>query len=153
MKSFKEFIEEDKGTYVCAKFDNATNMALKEYAKSLGLTPIKDFHVTIVYSEKTLNVDYGETFLDENIYADIVGIKYLGEPESEWRAIVLELSCEWLENKFNDYVEKYNYEHTYPEFIQHTSLAYKPPEGLKLDDIRLPDFSLIINKLVVQPML
>ena len=144
MKTFKEYQEEqDLGTYVSVKFSSATNVNLKKYAEKLGLNPITDFHATIVYSPKALkDVVNSKKDISNMLSGTITGIKYLGEKDSEWRAIVLTIQSNTLDTLFKKYVDKYGYINPYDKYIRHISLAYSPPEGLDLSNIVLPKFKI-----------
>ncbi|MFK5882808.1 MAG: hypothetical protein QM489_00510 [Candidatus Izemoplasma sp.] len=152
MMDFEQFLNEEheKGTYVSAKFSAKTNKNLKEYAESLGLDPIKDFHATIVYSIETLDLDPGKSPIKVKEKGSIVGIKYLGEKDTEWRAVVLTIKSKILKERFDHYVKAHGYKNKFPDYIQHISLAYKPPEDLKLKTIKLPSFKIEFKEEVIE---
>lgn len=141
---FKEFLNElkDVGTYISASFTEESNKQLSDYAESIGLKPMNssEFHVTIVYSPTSIDVKHGMHKLDGT--AEVTGIKYLGDEDSEYRAIVLEIESKAILDRHNHYIEEHNYKHSYDSFIQHVSLQYKPEEGINLNEIELPKFKL-----------
>lgn len=143
-------IIQEPGTYVSVKFTQETNENLRDFALELGLDPIEDFHMTVVYSPKPLNIDFGKKKF--NGFAKITGMEYLGELDSDHRAIVLNVHSNEVQELYNYYVEKHGYVHTYDEFIQHISLAYKPPEDLDLSSIELPDFEIQFDHIEVEAL-
>ena len=149
--TFKDFLKENSsGTYIAVKFSSSTNEKLEKFTKDLGLTPVEDFHCTICYSKKKLNVNYGEK--DFNGNAKITGINYLGEKDSDYRAFVLEIDSPEIKKLHEKYVQEYNYEHTFDKFIQHISLAYKPDENIDIKNIELPNFNIEINKEIIETL-
>jgi hypothetical protein len=100
--------------------------------KSLNIKNIiNDLHITLIYDVSNPVVDFK---LDKNreYSASIKDAKTLGEPGTKWFAIALTLKSKDLEDRHNDYI-KAGFKHSYPEFIPHLSLKYKPTE----DDINI----------------
>ena len=158
--SFRELIEgknempskDTDGVYMCVKFTQETNENLYDFTQFLGLDPIKpeDLHATIVYSIEPLDIPHGVKPCDGVCYP--TGLKYLGEKMSKWRALVLEVQSNKLQELYDEAVQKYGYVSQYDSYVQHISLAYKPPEDLDLSDVTLPDFPIEIDKIVVEPL-
>ena len=130
-------------TFICANLDQKTQKALKEYAIGIGINESKfnsDLHATIVYSEEELGLTHGTNPLSGTMKP--VGLKYLGALGSKWRAIVVEVQSDVLQERYNYYLSK-GYKPRFPNYLQHISLAYEPDE-LDLSTIKLPDFDLIV---------
>jgi len=151
MKTLKDILNEEiRGDYVSVGFDDITNKKLKEYAISLGLQPIENFHSTVVYSPVSL---YPPLIKGTSLFEDtakVVDIKYLGDPDSEWYAVVLEIISPNTLNMHNNYMKNHNYVHNHDDYIQHISLAYAPPKNLDLGGLTLPDFSINITSKTVE---
>jgi hypothetical protein len=152
MKSFKEYVLEKKalGLYVCVRFTQESNDKLKEYAISLGLDPIDDFHATVVYSEKPLNVPHGTLPYSDTLTP--VGVRYLGDVGSEYRAVALEVTSEGLQSIFDNYVDNFGYENRFDGYLQHVSLAYKPREDIDSINSILPNFTIQVDRITVAPL-
>jgi len=158
--NFRELIEgknemptnDTDGIYMCVKFTQETNENLYDFAKSLGLDPIEPekLHATVVYSTDPLDMPHGAKPCNGECFT--TGLKYLGEKDSKWRALVLEVQSDKLQELYDEAVEEYGYVSQYDSYVQHISLAYKPPEDLDLSDIILPDFPIEIDKIVVEPL-
>lgn len=151
MKTFKQFIsEKPDGTYVAVRFSDESNKKLKEYAESLGLTPIKDFHSTIVYSIPTLDTPKGTTKLSATLHPK--KLMYLGEVGNEYRALVIEVESDELQREHDNYVDKHGYKPRFESFLKHVSLAYSPKEGINIDELPLPDFKIDVVSKYVQTL-
>jgi hypothetical protein len=143
-------IDSEPGTYVSVRFTKDTNKKLREFALSLGLKPIDKFHITVVYSPKPLGVEFGESRFNGS--AKITGIDYLGDIDSEYRAVVLHVDSKEVQNLYDTYEVIHGYKHTYDEFIQHVSLAYRPPEDLDLSQVDLPDFEIEFSYVKIEAL-
>lgn len=158
--SFKKFLElmegsklpqkETDGTYVSVQFTDETNKKLEEFTRQLGLEPVEKFHSTVVYSVDPLGIEFGSN--DITGTGKITGIEYLGDKDSEWRAVVLNIDCPFIQSRHDFYKEEYGYVHSYPEFVQHISLAYSPPENIDLSSIELPTFDIKLDKEIVESL-
>lgn len=139
------------GTYVCVKFTKESGKKLYNFAKSLGLKPIPahEMHITIVYSTKKLKIKNGISGMNFSVQGS--KLEYLGDKDSNWRALTLKLKSEKLQD-LHDSFKEYGYIHPYDDFIPHVSLAYQPPEDLELDKIEVPDFELDVQSMVIETL-
>ena len=129
MKKFKEYVK-GKG-YIslsvtdddCKKIFNILDeLNIKNYNK--------DLHLGLMYDESNPKIDV--ELSKKSYVAKINSIKTLGEPDSKWCAIALDLESPELDERHNE-LKKLGFTHSYPDFIAHISMKYKPTE----DDIRI----------------
>ena len=127
MKKFKEYVK-GKG-YIklsvtdddCRKiFDILDELNIKDY--------IQDLHLTLMYDRSNPKIDVDTP--KKSYVAKIKSFKTLGEPDSKWYAIALDLESPELDERHNE-LKKLGFTHSYPDFIAHISMKYKPTE----DDI------------------
>lgn len=125
MKKFKEFLT-GKG-YIslsvtdddCKKiFDILDGLNIKDY--------IKDLHLTLMYDKSNPKIDVDSQ--KKSYIAKINSFKTLGEPDSKWYAIALDLESPELNERHNE-LKKLGFAHSYPNFIAHISMKYKPTES------------------------
>jgi hypothetical protein len=152
MKTFNQYMSDEisLGTYVCVRFTDESNRKLAQYALELGLTPIDDFHTTVVYSEKPLAVPHGTLPFSDTLTPVSVG--YLGPVDSEWRAVVINVSSNGLQGLFDHYVDKLGYEPEFTPLLQHVSLAYKPREDIDYINSVWPNFEIVVDKITIEPL-
>ena len=125
LKSFSEFTE-GKG-YINLSVIDKDKDRLFSLLDSLGIhNYIDDLHVTMMYDKSNPALDYKPN--DKVYKANIVGVKTLGEPDSKWYAIALELDSEELHKRHTE-LKQLGYKHSYPDFLPHISLKYKPTES------------------------
>lgn len=125
MKKFKEFTE-GKG-YINLSVTDKDRDKLFSLLKDLGVKDyIKDLHVTMMYDRSNPVINYKSN--NKTYKAKIVGAKTLGEPDSKWYSIALELESEELHKRHNE-LKQLGYKHSYPDFLAHVSLKYKPTES------------------------
>jgi hypothetical protein len=131
-------------TFVCANIDEKTCQRLKAYARYIGLgedSLHEDLHATIVYSPESLGLEF--TTVPLSCQLKPVGLRYLGEVGSKWRALVVEVESPVLQSRYDHYVAN-GYKPLYDTYLQHVSLAYDPPE-MDLSKVKIPCFSLGVD--------
>lgn len=125
LKSFSEFTE-GKG-YINLSVTDKDKDKLFSLLKDLGVKDyVDDLHVTMMYDRSNPALDYKPN--DKTYKANIVGVKTLGEPDSKWYAIALELESQELHKRHIE-LKQLGFKHSYPEFLAHVSLKYKPTES------------------------
>ena len=129
MKSFKDYTE-GKG-YISLTVVDADSKKISDILDDLNIKDyVKDLHVTMMYDRSNPNLNYQT---NNKVYkAKIKSFKTLGEPDSKWYSIALDLDSSELHDR-HDELKNLGYTHSYPSFIAHVSLKYKPSE----DDIKL----------------
>lgn len=126
MKKFKEY-RSGKGYSSLQLVEESKDQILKILAQLKINGVIDDMHITLIYdrSNPTSNIKIDP----RTVYnADITGIKTLGEPGTKWYAITLELNSPEIVARHKDYIQA-GFTHSYPTFIPHMSLKYKPTES------------------------
>ncbi len=121
-----EVVKQGKG-YGSLQLDKESATAIKKTLKDIGVdNVISDLHITIIYdrSNPTLDMEIDNT---KEYEANVVDIKMLGEPGTKWYAIALTLESPDIEKRHKDYIDA-GFKHSYPEFLAHMSLKYKPSE-------------------------
>src|SRR5574343_1536753 len=100
---------------------------IHEVLKLLKITnTINDLHITLIYDVRNPVLDF-KVNSNRKYVATIKDVKTLGEPGTKWYAVALTLSSTEIEDRHNEY-KKAGFKHSYPEFIPHLSLKYKPTE-------------------------
>jgi hypothetical protein len=72
-----------------------------------------------------------------------VGLRYLGEVGSKWRALVVEVESPVLQSRYDHYVAN-GFKPFYYTYIQHVSLVYNPPD-MDLSKVEIPSFPLVVD--------
>jgi hypothetical protein len=112
---------ESQGTYVGAKIDEDSTFELVRLQKSLRLNnPLepKDFHTTILYSRKNIDVPVVEgSFASIGYYVDT------WETKSGESVVVLKLRSERLTQRHEDLIS-IGGTHDYPDYSPHITLSY-----------------------------
>lgn len=117
---------EGKG-YGSLSLDNDSSKQIKKVLKELGINDIiDDLHITVIYDVSNPNIDL-DIDESEEYEASISDIKMLGEPGTKWYAIALTLESPDIVNVHKKYIDA-GFKHSYPNFIPHLSLKYKPSE-------------------------
>lgn len=87
---------------------------------------ITDMHITLIYDTSNPTTDI-KTDSKAEYSASITGAEALGEPGTKWYAIALTLKSPEIDTRHKDYIDA-GFKHSYPEFVPHLSLKYKPSE-------------------------
>lgn len=121
--------------YIALKVNKADATKIHEIANEAGVTdliPVDEMHMTLIYDKSNPSIDHplsNETY-DSRIHA----IKELGE--GKWKAVVMELLCPEISAR-HSHLKRLGYSHSYPDFIPHVSIKYKPEKGdlMKLKEV------------------
>ena len=128
MKSFKEY--SDGAGYISLALTDKDSEKIFSILKRLGITDyVKDLHVTMMYDRSNPNIKVEKNH--KQYAAKIESFKMLGEPDSKWYAIALDLESKELHDRHEE-LKEMGFKHSYPTFIAHVSLKYKPSE----DDVK-----------------
>lgn len=128
MMTYNEFINDgNTGGYVSLKVDQESSMHIDHVLSHYNIDNlIDDLHLTLMYDARNPSII---SLPEESEYdADVIGIEMLGEEGSEWRAIVLKLGGEQLAQRHKELLTA-GYKHSYPDFIPHVSIKYKPTQS------------------------
>lgn len=112
--------------YVSVKLDLDQAVELHKFLTGLGFRNLIEphkFHVTLMYDESNPLKVPGASKQDHR--ATITGYDVLGELTSKWRAVVLNLDSESLVARHEE-LKTFGFEHSYPDFIAHLSVKYRP---------------------------
>ncbi|AUR81047.1 RNA ligase [Vibrio phage Aphrodite1] len=118
----KGYVSVDLAYFQCGR--------LRELVTNHGIKPIDDgdFHVTIAYDKElidnTLEIDIDKNRLYE---AKVIGVELMGEVKDGLQsAVALTLESEELVEEHFKWMAA-GYEHGWPEYIPHMSVAYDVP--------------------------
>ena len=144
--SFREFLKEDeKGVYVAVKFDNESNKSLRKIIEDYDIPSTledEDFHSTIIYSRKN-----GNFKVNEKLSEIAVPLKFhIFETQENKRALVVLLDCEYLKERHNELMEKYNLTYDFDEYIPHITLSYDIGDMEVPKDVEFPEKLTIITE-------
>lgn len=128
MKTFKDFTT-GKG-YIKLSVTDEDSKKIFGILDELGIKDyIKDLHLTLMYDRSNPKIDV--TTSTKSYTAKINSFKTLGEPGTKWYSIALDLESPELDERHNE-LKELGFKHSYPKFIAHVSMKYKPSE----DDIK-----------------
>lgn len=94
---------------------------IPEVPEGTDLIPVNKLHATLMY-DKT-NPDIIPRSNNTIYKGKIVGVEMLGNVGSQWRAVVLLLESETVQNRFKE-LTKQGFKHSYDDLKLHVSLSY-----------------------------
>ncbi|PPD55550.1 MAG: hypothetical protein CTY12_00810 [Methylotenera sp.] len=122
----KEIVEGVSGKgYGSLTLESSSVDKIKALCKEIGVNGIiSKLHITVIYDRSNPNISMK---LDntKKYKATVDGVKCLGEPDSKWYAIALELTSPEITAVHKKYIDA-GFKHSYPNFIPHLSLKYQP---------------------------
>lgn len=115
--------------FVSVKLDKSDAEKIVSVLKTIGIDCIEvsKLHVTVIYDESNPEIT-GVFNKDKKYKATVTGIKRLGTKGSKWEAIAFELKSPELEKRHKE-LKDLGFKHSYPQFLCHMSLVYKPAIG------------------------
>lgn len=113
--------------YISVRVAPAFEDIISRHVSYAGVQPLKsgDYHATLMY-DKRRSLDKPLTFIDpsKQFLGTITGIKEMGIRNGRViKAMALEIASGDLAEEF-ERLKRVGYEHSYPEFVPHVSLAY-----------------------------
>jgi hypothetical protein len=138
--------------------DHDTQAALSAWAQAQGFDltqayggrPITadmfDFHITLLASANDVAIPVTDHRI-EPVQADATGFLALG-PEADTPALALSSDGPLADLRAH-FLDTYGAEPTYADFKPHISLSYAWSGEPALDDLPLPDFALVFDRLVI----
>lgn len=137
--------------------DHDTQNALAAWAEAAGfdqayggraITPdMFDFHITLLATADAVSIPETDHLI-EPVAVEAVSFDALG-PDKD--TPVLSLSKDGLQLLRDYFIETYGAEPIYTDFKPHVSLSYAWDGEPALEDLELPDFPLVFDRLVVKP--
>jgi hypothetical protein len=125
MLTFEQW-KQYKGGYVSVKLSEEDSKRIRRFFNDNGVEDIiEDLHVTLMYDVS--NPAYKVESLHDKFVGIITGCKLLGEKGSKWGAVTLTLESPDLIAQHN-VLSNLGYKHSYPEYIPHLSIKYKPSD-------------------------
>lgn len=164
MKTLKDYLCENtlKETrkYISVIYDDTTQEKLRSYCVKNGFDLSKKyngedqkitdfvFHTTVFYSTTTHKIKNEiKDFHPSEAYA--VSFDMFGQ---NYDVPVLKLDSEAIYNLREYYKNKYNMEDEWADFKPHISLSYNRVDLPDIDNIPLPDFVLIFDKIKIEDL-
>lgn len=141
--SFKDYLNEEKGTYAGFKFDKESQDYIMDLIKELNVpNPVSrdDLHSTLLYSEKYLP-DYKAA---KNINGVAVADKLEIFKTDEGNVLVLRLDSEFMRKRHNELMRVHDATYPYPEYKPHVTLSYDVGD-FKIPKVKLSK-GIIIDK-------
>lgn len=120
-----------KNGYVSVTLHPQDALIVNDWATRCGVVDTVEpekLHATLYYAQS----DSNEVEIDpEKVYVVRVkeGIHRMGEYGSEWEALTVHLEGDDLEKRHNELRDLMGQDHSYPDFMAHLSLKYRPDEG------------------------
>lgn len=142
--------EPSTGLYVCAKFTPETVEKLAAFAKPLGIPnalPASSYHTTIVYSKQPV---FWRCMHDAGFPAKPVRWEVWSDHKTEKPVLVLHVESDFLRTRFDLAMDR-GASYDFPDYQPHVSFSYDA-EGIDPSTLPLPDFDLIIDKEIAQPL-
>ena len=132
-EKFKEFVKKklnitektaDKGIYLAAKFTQSNEDDLFIFIKDNNIPSTltrDDFHSTIIYSRKYADLPINDT--EDLGYAEPEKF-HIFETQEGKRALVILLKSDYLLNRHNELMKKYDLTYDFEEYLPHATLSY-----------------------------
>lgn len=139
------------GLYVCAKFTKDTVKRLTAFASELGiknLIPAAKFHTTIVYSKAPIywraehNIGHTARAKRWEVWSD----HKTGKP-----VLVLHVESDYLRTRFKLAMDR-GASYDFPTYNPHISFSYDAGEGFDESNLPLPDFNIVLDKEIAEPL-
>jgi 2'-5' RNA ligase len=140
MKEVKKLTKE--GSYIGLNISDSSIQALKTLQTKLGINEDSQFHITLVYSRKKIDMDLNKK-VNRTIHAEKFHIFDNSKTGGD-RALVIQFHCPYCEQRHNYAEVALGATFDYPKYESHITLAYKW-EGDKPSDDLLKDFKIIIT--------
>lgn len=126
------------GTYAGVRFDPDTIERLQELQSDLGVPePLgsADFHSTLLYSRRFCPDYKAKGELSPVITSDDTTFKLEIWPSNsgEKNVLVLQYTCEWLEERHAELMDKHRATWDHPDYIPHITLSYNVGEWTPKD--------------------
>lgn len=112
--------------YVGLKLNSSSADAIYSVVNNIGVEGVvfpNDMHVTIMYDVR--NVIETVDISDKNFVASLTNISMFGDYDDRWSAIVIELECLQLRQRYRELVSM-GFTHSYDEFRPHVTIKYCP---------------------------
>ena len=119
-------MNEGKG-YASLTLNNDATKQIKDILSELNIEgAINHLHLTTMYdsSNPKIKVDCNPS---KEYTATITGSEMLGMRDSKWYAFTLILDCPEIIQLHENY-KQLGFKHSYPDFLPHMSLIYRPSE-------------------------
>lgn len=149
----KKKAKDDSGTYVSGKFSEESCDELYDLVKELKIpnpVPKESFHVTIVYSPKTVKYKgLGEL---ENPWIVIPKNLHIFHTQDGKNCLVMKLHAPELIEQHQMIVDDYGAEHTFDEYIPHVTCSYDVGEDYKIPKKKIKKIELEIVEEISEPI-
>jgi hypothetical protein len=159
MKSLKEYLIETveyKRKYVAIVYDQETQDKLRTYCYANGFDITQDydgnyqnpeefnFHTTIFYTTSKHNIENKEVTLEIPKSVEPISFEMLGHNKD---IPVIKVMSDDIAELRKYYETEYGMKDEWPDWKPHLSLSYS---GMEMpDNIELPEFSLVYDKIVI----
>ena len=135
MKTISEILKDKVSNgYVALRVEEDSSQHIKDVVGGYNVGGlINDMHMTLMFDESEPNIKLdGINIL---YVCEVVDIKTLGDPSSDWYALVLVIESYDIKCRFKQ-LQSLGYKHSYDDFVAHVSIKYKPTEE---------DISVVLN--------
>lgn len=118
--------------YVALRLSERDAYRITTLLDSMGIKdtiPNDEMHMTLMYDESNpMLSDRADNLVDPKLMypVDVIGVDVLGDPDSEYRAVVLKTRSKSVDSRHQMWSAFMT--HSKPDFIQHISVKYKPTE-------------------------
>ena len=154
--SFNQFVKHKDGTYVSLEMDADSRKMLDNFVEmSLGLqerVDPKTYHITVIYSRSP--VPSAENYLHMNlslpVEAYVKGYEVF-PTKNQGKCLVMRVECPYAV-RLNNELTQQGATSDYPEYKAHITLAYDMKEEVNPEDMPIPQFPLVFDKLNVAPL-
>ena len=152
MTSINEIFEKEEsvGIYVSATIEELSSNNLFSFLSNQGvdesvkLTPVHDYHTTILYSRKNIPK---EKWINIKAVHRCIPKKYNIFPyKDEKNCIVLELIAPTLVSIHKELI-KAGGTHDYSSYIPHITIAYDVPNSFDLKQLKVPKFEIFTERI------
>lgn len=120
-----------KNGYMAVKLSQQSADALTRHLRLIGIEdtiPPEEMHATLFYCADQDSMKAVETDPTRKYVSHITGADMMGDKDSEWRALALDLESPDLSERHAQIKELTGANHSYPDYRVHVSLKYKPTQ-------------------------
>lgn len=154
--SLKQFAAHKDGTYVALQLSEESMTLLDNFVKmNLGLTERVDkstYHITVIYSRTPVPSAENYLTMPSPLPVEAMATGYEIFPtKNDGQCLVMRIVCPYA-TRLNSELGKQGATSDYPEYKPHMTLAYDMSQEIDPDNLVIPSFQLVFDKMIVKPL-
>jgi 2'-5' RNA ligase len=154
--SLKQFAKHKDGTYVALQLSEESKTLLGNFVEmNLGLTERVDkstYHITVIYSRTPVPSAENYKDMPSPLPIEALATGYEVFPtKNDGLCLVMRLACPYA-TRLNSELTKQGATSDYAEYKPHLTLAYDTEQSIDINTLPIPQFQLVFDKMVVDPL-